>query len=180
MQAQALVLDVGYQPIGTQPWEKVIVWILERAAEVVEEHPDKYIRTVNWQVKMPSVVRMLTPIKKKKAVKFSRHNVFARDGGRCGYCATRLTLRTATYDHVIPRSQGGKTEWSNVVISCVPCNQKKGGRTPAQAGMTLLSHPHRPKKLPEMPRAIHFSPGMPEAWRAYLRDAIYWDAPLEE
>jgi 5-methylcytosine-specific restriction endonuclease McrA len=131
---------------------------------------------------MPSVVRFLRAIRgKKKAVKFSRQNVYVRDGARCQYCAGKVARHEATYDHVVPRAQGGKTTWENIVIACVPCNQKKGGRTPTQAQMKLRSTPVRPKKLPEVISiTFTFQPGMPDSWRTWLRDVAYWNAELEE
>ena len=175
-----LVLDVGYQPISFTSWQTAIVWVLEKAVEVVEQLPERYIHTVNWKVGMPSVVRFLKPIHRRRAVKFSRHNIYARDLGRCQYCGKRVSLSAYTYDHVVPRSQGGKTEWANVTVACVPCNQKKGGRTPAQARMTLLNRPVRPKKLPDMPHVgLVWRTGMPESWRDHLRSAVYWEAEME-
>ena len=175
-----LCLDVGYQPRQTVSWQKAIVWVLEKIVEVVEEHPDRYIRTANWSVKMPSVVRFLKPSSRKKAVKFSRQNVYARDGGRCQYCGNRVPMHEITYDHVVPRSQGGITRWENVVICCSADNQRKGGRTPEQAGMHLRSMPVRPKKLPDLAHNMTYRKGMPENWRNWLRDAVYWDGVLEE
>jgi 5-methylcytosine-specific restriction endonuclease McrA len=176
---QVLVLDVGYQPIQRVPWETAIVWVLERLVEVVDEHPDRYINTVSWRVAMPSVVRFLRPISKKRAVKFSRHNIYARDGRRCQYCRARVSRDAFTYDHVVPRSQGGATCWENVVVACTPCNQRKANRTPEQAGMRLHSRPVKPKKVADAGLAIAFQEGMPEGWRAWLRDASYWEGELE-
>lgn len=176
---QVLVLDVGYQAIQRVPWETAIVWVLDRVVEVVDEDPDRHINTVNWSVKMPSVVRFVRPINRKKAIKFSRHNLYARDNGRCQYCGIRCSRDRFTYDHVVPRSQGGKTDWGNVVVACVPCNQLKAGRTPAQAGMRLRSMPVKPKKLPDSRPAFYFTEGMPVAWRTWLRDGTYWNVELE-
>jgi 5-methylcytosine-specific restriction endonuclease McrA len=175
-----LVLDVGYQPVSRVPWETAIVWALERVVEVIDEYPDRYIRTPSWSVRMPSVVRFVRATPRKKAIKFSRHNVYARDGGRCQYCGRRVRRDEFTYEHVVPRVLGGKTSWENVVVACVSCNQKKAGRTPAQAGMRLLSTPVKPKKLPNVPRGIHFTDGMPESWKSWLRDAVYWGGELED
>lgn len=177
-----LVLDVGYQPVSVAPWQSAIVWVLERIVEVVEESSDRQIRTPNWAVQMPSVVRFLRPIHRKRAIKFSRQNVYARDRGRCQYCGIRVARDDWTYDHVTPRTQGGITSWQNVVVSCVACNQRKGGRTPAQAKMVLLSMPVKPKKLPDTGfLALHYREGVhPAAWRDYLRDAVYWGGALEQ
>lgn len=185
-----LVLDVGYRPWQCVSWQEAIVWVLEKIVEIVDEHPDRYINTVNWSIKMPSVVRFLRPIPRKKAIKFSRQNVYARDKGKCQYCGQRVPRSDYTYDHVTPRAQGGKTCWENVVVSCVPCNQLKGGRTPQQAHghtsegqhyqMRLLSVPVKPKKLDLSDLNITYRTGMPTAWRTWLRDAVYWNGTLEE
>jgi 5-methylcytosine-specific restriction endonuclease McrA len=107
--------------------------------------------------------------------------VFARDSGRCQYCQVKVSRFEATYDHVVPRAQGGKTTWENIVIACVSCNQKKGGRTPTQASMKLRTAPVRPKKLPEvLTITFTFQAGMPDSWRTWLRDVAYWNAELEE
>jgi 5-methylcytosine-specific restriction endonuclease McrA len=176
---QTLVLDIGYQPVARVSWETSIVWVLDRIVEVVDEYPDRRIRTTRWSVPMPSIVRFLKPLPRKKAIKFSRHNVYARDGGRCQYCGQRVRRDEFTYDHVRPRVLGGATNWENVVVACVPCNQRKAGRTPTQAGMTLRSTPAKPRRLPDVPRSIQFTPGMPETWKGWLRSAVYWDGELE-
>ena len=178
---ETLVLDVSYMPVMRVPWEKAIVWVLDKVVEIVDEHPDKFVRTVNWSVKMPSIVRFVKPIHKKKAVKFSRTNVYARDKGRCQYCGGRCARDDWEYEHVKPRAQGGTTCFENIVVSCTPCNQRKGGRTPEQAGMRLLSKPVRPKFLPNVNTfSMSFKKGMPDSWREWLRNAVYWDAELEE
>ena len=177
-----LVLDLGYRPVAREPWQVAIVKVLvDRVAEVVEAYPDKYIHAPNFTVELPSVIRLLKPIRRKRAVKFSRQNVWVRDKGRCQYCGAKVPRYEFTYEHVIPRSQGGVTTWENVVVACVPCNQRKGGRTPAQAGMHLLSTPVKPKKLPDSSNfAMTFQEGMPESWRNWLRSAVYWNTELEQ
>jgi 5-methylcytosine-specific restriction endonuclease McrA len=176
---QTLVLNVGYQPVARVPWERAIVWTLERIVEVVDEYPDQYIRTPSWSVRMPSIVRFLKATPRTKAIKFSRHNVYVRDRGRCQYCGAKVKRDDFTYEHVTPRVLGGRTCWENIVVACVACNQKKAGRTPQQAGMRLLSTPVRPKKLPDVAREIRFTRDMPESWRSWLRNAVYWDGELD-
>jgi len=187
-----LVLDIAYQPWQFVSWQEAIVWVLDKVVEVVDEHPDRYIRTPSWKVNMPSVVRFLRTVPKKKAIKFSRRNVYIRDRGKCQYCGSKVALNDFTYDHVTPRAQGGKTSWENVVVSCVPCNQRKGGRTPEQARgkdnhgiayqMRLLSTPVKPKKLDNFAQiaSLSFKDGMPASWKTWLRDAVYWSGTLEE
>jgi len=179
---ETLVLSAGYEPVARVHWQRAVALLFQGKVEVVEEYDDKEIRSITFTLKMPSVVRFLRAIRgKKKAVKFSRQNVYARDGGRCQYCVGKVGRSEATYDHVVPRAHGGKTTWENIVIACVPCNQRKGGRTPAQAGMRLRTLPVRPKKLPELLTVTFtFQPGMPDSWRTWLRDIAYWNAELEE
>lgn len=179
---ETLVLSAGYEPVARVHWQRAVALLFQGKVEVVEEYDDKEIRSITFTLKMPSVVRFLRAIRgKKKAVKFSRQNVYARDGGRCQYCVSKVARFEATYDHVVPRAHGGKTTWENIVIACVPCNQRKGGRTPAQAGMRLKTSPVRPKKLPELLSVTFtFQPGMPDSWRTWLRDIAYWNAELEE
>lgn len=176
---QTLVLNVGYQPVARVPWETSIVWVLDRVVEIVDEYPDRYIRTANWSVRMPSIVRFLRPTPRRRAIKFSRHNVYSRDRGRCQYCGLGVRRDAFTYDHVVPRVLGGRTSWDNVVVACVPCNQQKAGRTPQQARMKLSATPVKPKRLADVPREVRFTEGMPESWRSWLRNAVYWDGELE-
>lgn len=183
---ETLVLDAGYQPVARVPWETAIVMVLKRVVDVIDEYPDKDINTVNWSVKMPSVIKFVRPVHKKKAIKFSRHNVYARDKGRCQYCGVRCSRnRNAsnafTYEHVVPRKQGGTTCWENIVVSCIPCNQHKADRTPEQAGMRLQTRPVRPRSLPNVNTfAMSYKPGMPESWKELLRNVVYWDGEIQE
>src|SRR5258706_1525270 len=147
---ETLVLTASYEPVARVSWRRAVTLLFEGKVEVIEEYEDRLIRSVTFEIKMPSVIRFLRAIRaRQKTPKFSRENVYARDGGRCQYCMKRVMRHEATYDHVTPCARGGKTTWQNVVIACVPCNQKKGARTVEQAGMNLSSTPSRPKKLPD-------------------------------
>jgi 5-methylcytosine-specific restriction endonuclease McrA len=178
---ETLVLSPGYEPVARVHWQRAVTLLFMGKVEVIEEYEDKDIKSVTFSIKMPSVVRFLRAIRsRRKAIKFSRENVYARDNGRCQYCALPIPRHEATYDHVTPRSQKGTTVWENVVIACVPCNQRKGGRTPEEAKMHLRVRPIRPKKLPDMRITIMWRQGMPNSWRAFCRDFDYWNGALEE
>jgi len=179
---ETLVLNPGYEPVARVPWQRAVTLLFLGKVEIVEEYEDREIRSVTFVFKMPSVVRLLRALRgAKKGIKFSRENVYARDGGRCQYCGARVRRDAITYDHVVPRALGGKTTWDNIVTACVDCNQKKGGTTPEQAGMKLRFTPVKPRKLPETFRiTLTFRKGMPESWRAFLRDYSYWNSELEE
>jgi 5-methylcytosine-specific restriction endonuclease McrA len=179
---ETLVLNATYEPVARVPWQRAISMLFAGKVELVEEYEDRTIRAVTFEIKMPSVVRFVRMLKRiKKAIKFSRENVYARDGAKCQYCAKKVMRHEATYDHVVPRAQGGLTRWDNVVIACVPCNQRKGGRTPEQARMKLLSVPVKPTRLPEGTHLTFiFQKGMPPSWRNWLRDVTYWHGQLDE
>ena len=177
-----LVLSQSYQPIGRISWQRAITLIFQEKVEVIEEYTDRRVHSVTVSFQVPSIVRFLKRItRRRKAVKFSRENVYERDHGRCQYCGKRVSRADSTYDHVTPRSLGGQTKWENIVIACVPCNQKKGGRTPAQAGMRLRSKPVRPKRLSNTWRVtVTWQEGMPLSWRDFLRSYTYWNEELRE
>ena len=106
---------------------------------------------------------------------FSRANIYARDNHTCQYCSETLPTSDLTFDHVVPVAHGGRKDWENIVTCCIPCNRKKGGRTPAEAGMKLQRPPRKPNSAP----AIRITIGLrnaPESWRDYL----YWNAELED
>lgn len=176
-----LVLSHVYEPVARVPWQRAITLLWEEKVEVIEEYENRTVRSVTLSFKVPSIIRFLKAIgRRKRAVKFSRENVYSRDGGKCQYCGHKVPRHEATYDHVIPRSQGGPTSWENVVICCTPCNQKKGGRTPKQAGMHLLSTPVKPEKLSgNVHLTFLFHKDIPQSWKQALRDFGYWHGELE-
>ncbi|RKG87132.1 HNH endonuclease [Corallococcus terminator] len=178
---ETLVLSQSYEPVARIPWQRAIHLLFQGKVEVVEEYEDRVVRSVTVELRMPSVIRFVRALwKGPRGIRFSRENVYQRDHCRCQYCGLKVTRPEATYDHVVPRAQGGHTSWENIVIACVPCNQRKGNRTPAQARLTLLAVPVKPKK---MPNAVHLSflveQGVPMSWRKFLRDVAYWHTELE-
>ena len=179
---ETLILSAAWEPMEIVSWQRAMTLVFMNKVEIVEEYEDKAIRTVSIELKMPSVVRFVRTLKnRKRAIKFSRQNVWARDKGRCQYCGIKTPRHLATYDHVLPRAQGGLTRWENVVIACVTCNQKKGNRTPEQARMKLLSVPVKPASLPGgAGMTVTYMKGMPLAWSQFCVDASYWYGELEK
>jgi 5-methylcytosine-specific restriction endonuclease McrA len=174
-----LVLSSTWMPINRVTWQRAITLVYSGLVEVVEEYTDWNVRSVRQTFKVPAVIRFFVGATGwKRSVRFSRENVYVRDKGRCQYCGVPVAKSSFTYDHVIPRSQGGKTRWENVVVCCLPCNQKKGSRTIAQARMKLLVKPVKPRSLPGGTR-LALPHKVPEQWRPYLRDFSYWNTELE-
>ena len=172
---QVLVLNPGFQAIEVIQWKRAITLWWEKKVEIVESS-DKTIRSINFEMKMPSIIRFLKADgSKRRAVRFSRENVLSRDGYRCQYCGNKVSRDLLTYDHVLPRNQGGQTTWENIVTSCVDCNQRKGGRTPEQANMRILSVPIKPKKLSQTVKfCLTWNESYPDSWKNWLTDVNYW------
>ena len=170
---RTLLLSQGYEPIKIISWQRAMTLLTLDKVEVVEQY-DTEIRAVSMIVKVPAVIRLRKAFRRHaKPVKFSRVNIYARDNYKCQYCARKASISDLTYDHVVPRSQGGLTEWTNIVTACQDCNLRKGARTPEQAGMRLLSRPVQPKWVPAVTITVS-SRSVPEAWRDYL----YWTGEL--
>ncbi len=170
MTAQTLLLTPWMMPHQIIPWQTAVTMRFLGKVEVIEEY-DEEIASPSLAIKAPAVVRLIRPTgQMKRGIKFSRLNVFTRDGFRCQYCGERKTARELNYDHVVPRAQGGKTIWENIVSSCYPCNSRKRGRTPEQANMKLLKRPVKPKWLPMTP-VVHHAKQIPAVWSPYCEMA---------
>jgi 5-methylcytosine-specific restriction endonuclease McrA len=175
---QALLLNASYEPLKIVDWQKAITLWCQGKVEVIAVH-DREIRSVSFTFKLPSVIRLLRFVRIKRRfdyVPFSRENIYTRDGDACQYCSQVFPRAELTFDHVVPVAQGGRKDWENIVTCCVDCNRRKGGRTPAEAGMHLVKVPRRPDS--HMMR-VTIKVGLrstPESWRDYL----YWNMELDE
>ncbi len=175
---QALLLNASYEPLKVVHWQKAITLWCQGKVEVIAVH-DREIRAVSFSFKLPSVIRLLRFVKIKRRfdyVPFSRTNIYLRDKHSCQYCGDVFPTAELTFDHVIPVAQGGRKDWENIVTCCVTCNRRKGGQTPAEAGMKLLRPPRRPTSVPAV-RIIKFELNIaPESWR----DFLYWHVELDD
>ncbi|MEQ1735596.1 MAG: HNH endonuclease [Rhodoglobus sp.] len=172
--SRTLLLSQGYEPIKVISWQRAITLLTLGKVEVVEEY-DANIRAVSLIIKIPAVVRLLRGFRRHaKPVKFSRVNIYARDGYKCQYCGQRCSVSELTYDHVVPRARGGRTTWENIVTCCYPCNGAKGNRTPSEAGVRLKAVPARPTWVPAVTIRVS-TRSVPDAWRDYL----YWTGEIE-
>jgi 5-methylcytosine-specific restriction endonuclease McrA len=149
----------------------------ELRAETKELHDD-WIRSVNFEIQVPRVIRLLSFDRlPKQKLHLNRRNVLARDGHLCQYCGRHLPNHLLSIDHVFPRSRGGETTWENVVCACLACNVKKGGRTPQEARMKLIDVPVRPKRNPLL--LMRLDNPKYESWRTWLENA-FWDVGAKE
>ncbi|GAB4544460.1 MAG: HNH endonuclease [Phycisphaerales bacterium] len=170
--AEVIHIDSGvWQGYDLHTWAEVS----ELQREFEPEAHD-WVRTVQLQFAVPRVIRLLGYDRlPKQHVKLNRRNLFARDKNQCQYCGHAFPTSELSIDHVEPRSQGGPDTWENLVCACVRCNAKKGGRTPAQARMSLIRQPRRPKRNPLI--SVRLGQERYESWKAFL-DNAYWSVEL--
>ena len=176
-QHPALVLNADYRPLSYYPlslwpWQEAIKAAWLDRVDIIAEY-DEVVRSPSTVIRIPSVVVLRDYVKPQKRVAFTRFNLFLRDEFCCQYCGHRGDL---TFDHVIPRTRGGRTSWENVVAACSPCNLRKGAKSLRLSGLHLRRPPRQPgaEELRNMGR--RFPPGhLHDSWLDYL----YWDAELE-
>src|SRR5438132_1848987 len=122
------------------PCEASITPVFLNRVHVVSTY-DQKVHSPSFEMHLPSVVSLKQYVTQDRPPAFTRFNLFLRDSFACQYCGRAEDL---TFDHVIPRSRGGRTTWENIVTACAPCNLTKGGRTPREAGLAPRRPPHRP------------------------------------
>lgn len=163
-----LVLTPWMAPHELIVWQDAVTRVFLGKAEVLEEY-EVAVSSPSVTIQLPAVLRLKKLITRtKRDVKFSRANLYQRDQYRCQYCSTKKAASHLNYDHVLPRSRGGKTVWENIVTSCIKCNLRKDNRTPEEAGMHLLKRPTKPASLP-LTSVIALPREVPEQWLPYLR-----------
>jgi 5-methylcytosine-specific restriction endonuclease McrA len=142
---------------------RAVILLGKGKAELLENGLGE-IRTVKSSMPIPSVIRLVYLVRRPFAQrKLSKKEIFLRDRYTCQYCS--LQTRELTLDHVRPRRQQGEHTWENIVSACIPCNRKKAGRTPAEAGMTLLRQPKAPYPNPYYVLHNHT---ILEEWRKFI------------
>jgi len=161
---QVLVLNASYEPLNITTWRRAMVMVLKGKAEGLEHDPSRMIRDDLLQ---PTVIRLRQFVRVPyRPLPLTRRNLFQRDGHRCQYCGT--AREPLTIDHVLPRSRGGRDTWDNVTTACLPCNVRKGNRTPREAGMPLLRQPHRPLSNLSFEATRHMGGGRHATWAKYV------------
>jgi 5-methylcytosine-specific restriction endonuclease McrA len=165
MNIPVLVLNASYEAINICDAKRALKMIIKGVA-YPEKESEYEVRSASVSIRIPHVVRLAEYVKiPRSSVRFSRKNVFLRDQYTCQYCGRRFPASMLTLDHVIPISRGGMTSWKNVVTACKSCNNKKGNRTPMEAGMMLIRKPRMPSlyiHIAKFAKAYHNS------WREYL------------
>ena len=173
----ALVLNADYRPLSYYPlslwsWQDSIKSVFLDRVSIVSYY-DRQIRSPSFSMKLPSVIALKSYIRPQSNPNFTRFNVFLRDKFACQYCGAKKDL---TFDHLLPKSKGGVTDWENVVTACSTCNVRKGGRLYSVSQMHLNRKPFRPTVDDLHQNGKNFPPNfLHESWMVYL----YWDVELE-
>jgi 5-methylcytosine-specific restriction endonuclease McrA len=163
LSSPVLVLNLNYEPINVCDVRRAVVLLGKGKAELLENGRGE-IHTPTFTLTIPSVIRLAYLVKRPfSGRKLSRREVLLRDRYTCQYCGRQT--KELTLDHVIPRKQGGRHTWENVVSACIPCNRKKAGRTPYEAGMRLLRQPRAPYPNPY---SILQNRQIMEEWRKFI------------
>ena len=177
----ALVLNADFRPLSYFPlslwcWRDAIKAVFLDRVNVLAEY-EITVRSPAFEMAVPSVIALKEYVPPARRPAFTRFNVFLRDRFVCQYCDTRFVPHDLTFDHVIPRSRGGRTTWGNVVTACSRCNLVKGNRMPANARMFPMQTPHEPTVFQLQEHGRAFPPNyLHESWGDYL----YWDTELDD
>lgn len=176
----ALVLNADFRPLSYFPlslwhWQDTVKAVFMERVTILSEY-DRVVRSPNFEMRLPSVIALKEFIPVMRYPAFTRFNVFLRDRFSCQYCAAQHNTHDLTFDHVTPRSRGGRTTWDNVVTACGRCNLLKGSRLPRECGMYPRQQPWRPTSFELQENGRSFPPNfLHESWRDYL----YWDTELD-
>jgi len=164
-----LLLNATYEPLQIVSWKRAVRMLFQDKVEVIEEYHNE-VRSVSISIRIPSVIRLLHYVRvhrNHRTVKLSRSNLFLRDKYRCQYCGRQLPASELTCDHLVPVSRGGRKTWENVVTCCVPCNRRKGNRTPRESGLKLLKQPTVPAGFPARLYFVMTRTKAPDCWHDY-------------
>jgi 5-methylcytosine-specific restriction endonuclease McrA len=176
----ALVLNADFRPLSYFPlslwcWQDAIKAVFLHRVNIVSQY-DRAVHSPSVEMKLPSVISLKEYVPAARRVPFTRFNVFLRDRFICQYCGENFSSQHLTFDHIVPRSRGGRAVWENVVTACETCNLLKGNKLPQESGMYPMNPPKRPTTFQLQDAGRAYPPNfLHESWR----DFLYWDTELE-
>ena len=195
---RVLVLNADYRPFSYYPlstahWQQVMFLHVKGMTTgierftVVEEYEDVYVhgginqKGERSQVRLPSVVAHKKFLKPPVRVPMTKFNVFLRDHFTCQYSGQKCSPAKLSWDHVIPRCDGGGTTWENIVSAEQKINELKDDMSVKEFakrhGYNLRKMPHTPSWGELYEKGKHYPPRyLHETWMDYL----YWDTELED
>ena len=170
-QRPALILNADYRPLSyfplsLWPWQEAIKAVYLKRVNVAAEY-EEVVRSEKLTLPLPSVIVLKNYVVPTKTVPFTRATLFLRDEFTCQYCGYKG--KDLTFDHVVPKSRGGKTRWDNVVAACQSCNLRKAAKTTSQAGFKLKKIPTKPSPEVLLNKGKKFNPSdMHKSWIDFL------------
>lgn len=178
-QCSALILNADFRPLSYFPlslwsWQDSVRAIFRESVVVVSEY-ERVITSPSHKIRLPSVLALKEYVPAAERPAFTRFNVFLRDQWECQYCGHAFRTQELTFDHVIPRSRGGRTAWDNIVTACRDCNLLKGSKMPHECGMFPKAGPRQPSIYELQANGRKFPPNfLHQSWG----DFLYWDTEL--
>ncbi len=176
----ALVLNADFRPLSYFPlslwsWQESVKAVFLDRVNIVSEYED-VVHSPSVEMRLPSVISLKEYVNLDRRPAFTRFNVFLRDSFLCQYCGAGFPTEDLTFDHIIPRSRGGRTTWINVVTACQACNLAKGNRLLSETHMHLMHPVAQPSTYDLQRNGRAFPPNyLHESWR----DFLYWDSELD-
>lgn len=182
LDGRVLLLNQTYEPLGTVSVARAVIMTFKDTVTVEEFDGERVLRSARSEFRVPSVIRRRTYInirRRQEASGTKRMRIYMRDKFRCQYCGEKKAASDLTLDHILPRSRGGDNSPVNIVTACVPCNNRKGNRTPAEARMPLLTSQSALRVKLERVVLCHYAEARAE-WRKYLFMDVYDDRDVRE
>jgi 5-methylcytosine-specific restriction endonuclease McrA len=142
--SRVLLLNATFEPLQLVSERRAVVLMLAgRAEPIVTPECPNVCRSASVVVEIPAIVRLHDMVKLPSKVRtppLTRRSLLLRDSYRCAYCLEHAD----TIDHVVPRSRGGRHEWTNVVAACRRHNMQKGDRLLEEIGWRMHFEPRVP------------------------------------
>jgi 5-methylcytosine-specific restriction endonuclease McrA len=164
MEQKVLILNQDFSAFALCSIQKAFILIYLDKAEMVHRSETGTLRSISQSFPIPSIIRLQRYVHVPyKGIALSRHNVMKRDAYQCLYCGSTKNL---TLDHMIPKSRGGDSSWTNLVTACMRCNTRKGDRTPEEAGLILKQKPKKPSLVSFL---VANAGSLDQTWQTYLK-----------
>ncbi len=192
LQRPTLVLNRSWQPVNIASVARSFSMVYSGGARFVDPESyqlydwtdwaaltpssdEPFVRSVDQRFRVPEVIALAHYDRfPNSSVTFNRRNIFRRDRFMCQYCGKQPSPKELTIDHVLPRSKGGTSNWTNCVLACIGCNHRKANRLPKEASMRLLKTPVQPLWSPRFSR--HQCPI--DSWQKFVSES-YWETELK-
>lgn len=198
MSSDVLILNRNFFAVHVASWQRAMTLLYRGHAHVIDEQfnsydfdewtelskmiedsPNGFVRTISLKIAIPEIIVLhYYDELPDSEVKFTRRNIYSHYSHQCCYCGKKFNSTELNLDHVIPKAQSGKTDWTNIVLSCVPCNVRKGNNTPQQVNLIMKYQPHKPAWRPTY--AIYLKTGLniKTSWKRFV-DNMYWNSELK-